>query len=174
MRFIHEAFPDARFIHIYRNGLEVARSIEKLSKEGSWFGLNDYKWDRLAAYAEKRTAAAGLAGLCEDYYPKGLLEWRLSTEAAVDFLAGLPREDFIELSYRSFNRDPVQVTRNLLRFMGLPEDSAVLSFVRDNISRRSSGLDGSVPSELETTLGGELLRPSMDSQCDSLTALWGA
>ncbi|MDK2847172.1 MAG: hypothetical protein PWP34_525 [Desulfuromonadales bacterium] len=34
--FLTEA--DARFIHIYRNGLEVARSIEKASEKGGWFG----------------------------------------------------------------------------------------------------------------------------------------
>lgn len=44
LEFIRCIFPDARFIHIYRNGLEVARSIEKLSNRGEWFGANAYKW----------------------------------------------------------------------------------------------------------------------------------
>src|SRR5262245_51402655 len=42
---IDRIFPDARFIHIFRNGLEVANSIEKESKEGKWFGANAYKWE---------------------------------------------------------------------------------------------------------------------------------
>ena len=43
LSFIHKIFPDARFIHIYRNGIEVARSIEKRSVRGNWFGANSYK-----------------------------------------------------------------------------------------------------------------------------------
>ena len=47
LEFIQEIFPDAHFIHIYRNGLEVARSIEKRSNAGAWFGANAYKWEKL-------------------------------------------------------------------------------------------------------------------------------
>ena len=49
--FINEIFPEARFVHIYRNGFEVAKSIEKLSKQGQWYGYNNYKWNLLVQYA---------------------------------------------------------------------------------------------------------------------------
>src|SRR5690606_33383867 len=44
VEFIQAIFPDARFIHIYRNGLEVANSIKKMSEAGKWFASNQYKW----------------------------------------------------------------------------------------------------------------------------------
>ena len=90
LEFIHHIFPDALFIHIFRNGLEVASSIEKESKKGNWFGANSYKWNQLVDYARCKAETSEVAALCTTYHDMGLLEWRLSTEAVVAFYAAFP------------------------------------------------------------------------------------
>jgi hypothetical protein len=66
-------FPTARYIYIWRNGCEVALSIEKLCLQGKWFGGSEYKWNLLVNYARKDINTAHLPELCSTYYLKGLL-----------------------------------------------------------------------------------------------------
>jgi len=51
LEFIRAIFPNARFVCIYRNGLEVARSIAADAQPKNWFGVNGYKWTELKQLA---------------------------------------------------------------------------------------------------------------------------
>ena len=162
LRFILKIFPDARFIHIYRNGLEVARSIEKLSEEGHWFGSHAYKWDKLVEYAKGMDDTNNLPVLCKSHFDKGMLEWRLSTEAVVKFLHCLPDDAFYELNYDELMEHPVDTISQVLGFIGIDEDSKVMSYVSDTLARKSSKLSQCNISEKAKLIGGKLLPLSMD------------
>lgn len=161
LHFLHEIFPEARFIHIHRNGLEVARSIQRLVDEGHWFGANSYKWDRLVEYACRRDETKGLPALCTDAFDKGLLEWRLSTEAAVGFLRGMPGQAFIEVNYAHFVDDPAATVARILAFIGIDDDPEVNAFVAGAVARRSSSLGQDEVTAKMRAIGGELLPCSM-------------
>lgn len=92
LQFIHAIFPGASFIHIRRNDLEVARSIKKRAENDGWFGSNNYKWKQLVKFAATSKETAFLPKLCTNYFYMSLLEWRLGTEAAGNFLKRLPKE----------------------------------------------------------------------------------
>jgi hypothetical protein len=162
LRFIHALFPDARFIHIYRNGLEVARSIEAFNARTDWFGADSYKWHLLADYARTRDDTRQLPELCTTAYEKGLLEWRLSTEAVVDFLGGLPESAFHETNYDDFIGDPVKTISEILAFIGADHDPNVEGFVANAVARKRDRLDAANLSEKERTIGGRLLPLSAD------------
>lgn len=161
LRFLQCMFSGARYIHIFRNGMEVARSIEALCQQGRWYRQNPRKWDLLAEYAHASNETRDLPALCTDDFLRGLLEWRLSTEAAVSFLRGIPGTSWTEISYATLLSDPAGSTARVLSFMGLPESSAVREFVVTNISRRSAPVDADVASELEMLIGGPFLPVSM-------------
>lgn len=165
---LHEVFPGARYIHLYRNGLEVARSIEPLARAGRWFGAGGYKWDRLAEYAETRPETRGLPVQCESPYLRGLLEWRLSTSCAVDFLQGLPGDRFVELSYRGFTADPGGAVARLAAFLGLEAGPPLVELARDTVSRRAASLDREPLAGPEREIGGPLLPLSMDGDRSGL------
>lgn len=171
LAFLQRIFPDARFIHLYRNGLEVARSIEQLCLRGEWFGLNSYKWDALVAHAATHQDLAGLPALCVSAFDRGLLEWRLSNQAAVTFLQQLPDQDFIELSYDQFIDDPLHSVGRILEFLDLPEDPGLSDFVRAKVARRSSRLQTAVEEDRWRRIGGRLLALSMDGG-EGLTRRW--
>lgn len=162
--FIHAIFPNARFIHIYRNGLEVARSIEKECEKGHWFGAGDYKWNKLTEYELDKRGNSNLSSLCETFFDKGLLEWRLSTEAAVDFLSQLPKEKYFELKYDSLIDHPEEMISVVLKFIGLGDDDQVSQFVSGNLSRRTSKLNQYDITEKQRKLGGKLLPFSMSDK----------
>lgn len=162
LEFVRGIFPDARFIHIFRNGLEVARSIEQLTSKGKWFGPGFYKWDRLVDYANGTSATSRLPSLCASAFEKGLLEWRLSTESAVRFLHGIPSEAFVEVNYEHFVGNPARVISRLLAFIGVGEDPGVNTFVTDEVSRRSSKANQTELTAKMRDLGGDLLPKSME------------
>lgn len=168
--FIRAMFPDCRFIHIWRNGVEVARSIEALCFQGEWFGSNRYKWDQLVRYARSMPETAELPELCGSYYGMGLLEWRLSTEAATRFLEGLPPGHWVELSYASFMADPLGASTRILETLRLPPEPTVRDFVRGNVRRRSESHDGLALTPLDRLIGGRLLELSVRPLRATLTA----
>jgi len=162
LEFIHALFPDARFIHIYRNGLEVAQSIEKANKDGDWFGSGDYKWRKLVDYATTGGNARNVVALCTTDFEKGLLEWRLSTEAAVSFLGNLAEGTCCELSYDEFVSHPMRAVSRILQFIGVRADASIGAFVNGTVSRRSVSMGRSAISERMLAIGGPLLPLSMD------------
>lgn len=162
LAFIRHIFPDARFIHIYRNGLEVAASIAKIVEIGGWYGEDAYKWDKLAEYAMRFDETRHLPGLCTTPYEKGLLEWRLSTEAAVSFLHGLPDDSFFELNYDEFVDRPFNTFSRLIEFIGIDADPDMASFLAKRLTRRASKLGYGNVSEKDEMIGGPILPLSMD------------
>ena len=164
LNFIYQLFPDARFIHIYRNGLEVARSIEKCCEKEAWFGSHSFKWNLLVEYALSGDDTKHLPALCSTYFDKGLLEWRLSTEAAVQFFRRLGPNVFFELNYDELLKNPVKTLSQLLEFLDLEEDSEVQKFASENLFRKSREIGQRQLSEKEQIIGGALLPLSIDRE----------
>jgi len=162
--FINAIFPEAKYIHIFRNGLEVARSIENAHQTGGWFGpnSNNFKWRELARMArEGGNGTADLPEKCSTAFEKGLLEWRLSTQSVVQFLSGLPKYRYLEISYRLFVDDPVNEAQRTLSFMEQNLDDEVKAFAQEHVRRRTTEIDIENASDLEREIGGNLLPKSV-------------
>jgi hypothetical protein len=164
LSFLHEIFPDARFIHIHRNAMEVARSIATQCESGLWFASHAYKWNELVRYAQARGETSTLPALCSNFFQMGLLEWRLSTEAIVKFLRDLREERYFEISYEQFIQDPVSVLEQVFAFLQIGHDSDAEEFVRHVINRRTGKIIGSAVSEQESRIAGPLLPFSIDGE----------
>jgi hypothetical protein len=155
--FIEANFPDARYIFIYRDAIEVASSIERLSKTVPWFGFNDYKWHQLTEVATLSPVTAGLPSLCLSDFDRGLLEWRLGTEEIVQFAASLADVRWCALSYDELVGSSVNCVERILSFVGEPLNEAIVTFVRDNVARRTSKSNQLVLSERQKEIAGPLL-----------------
>jgi Sulfotransferase family len=158
--FLAEMFPAARYLHIHRNGLEVARSVARLCDEGGWFAENTYKWKLLSEHALGDADTAELPDRCQSYAEKGLVEWRLSTEAVADFARTIDPDRITELSYAELVDQPAATLCRVLGFLGLPYDPPTIAFAEKIVGRKSTQLTDE-PSVKELALGGPLLRPSM-------------
>ena len=156
-------FPDARFIHIYRNGLEVARSIAKFSEKYDWFGKDSYKWSKLLEYAMNSDEYKLLPEIATSNFDKGLLEWRLSTEAAVNFLGSLPEDKFFEFNYDELIDHPIESISWVLEFIDIEEDDNVKNFVFTKLIRQTNSMSQYEVSAKEKTLWGKLIPLSMAS-----------
>lgn len=162
--WINRIFPDARFIHVYTNGLEVADRISKHADAGLWFGIDDYKWAKIVEYAERNELTQGLAATCNNASEMALLEWRLSTEAAVSFLSGMPSDRYLELNSNKIIANPTEVVATIFEFLQLRPDD-VRRHIGDSTSATSRPRRRALSGK-ECVLGGELLPLSIATEED--------
>lgn len=156
--FIDAVFPDALFVHLLRSGLEVARSIERMPEDNPWYGYDDYKWKLMEEYADRRERYRELVPLCDTVRRRGLLEWRMSVETAIEYLEALPAKRHIAVTYEELLDRPVEIVRRVEEFAGLAPSKTVHSFAEANLQRRSPKIEVTHLSETEERLAGELMR----------------
>jgi len=154
--YLAAMFPDALFVHVIRNGQDVARSIGRLAERGQWFGRDGYKWRLLAQHAEAN-GLGPLVGLCMSADLRGLLEWRLSVRAAREELAKLPEERRLEIRYEDFVDRPAAACERLARFAGLPPGPDLPAFANAKLGRRSDSTERARLTPEALRVGGDLL-----------------
>ncbi len=140
VEFVRAIFPDAKFLHLLRDGIDVAQSIARLTQTRSWFGHDNYKWELLQAHARAGGEDALLAW-CTDDFHRGLLEWRLSVQAAQGSLRALPADSWMELRYEEIIAQPDAMWAQLEKFMGLKFDEKVQAHAREQLARQSPVAD---------------------------------
>lgn len=156
--FIAQLFPDALFVHLVRNGIEVARSIAKYAEAGPWFGHDGYKWQLLSEYAREK-GEGNFVDLSTSDFLRGILEWRLSVSCAFEDLRGLPGHRTLEIRYERFVEDPVAACDLLERFIGIDADARMRQFAATQIQRQSAPAEvRSLPPEALAMAGDLLLR----------------
>lgn len=156
--FIAALCPEALFINIVRNGIEVAYSIEERVRAGEWYGHNDRKWSLLVEYAWAH-GYGKLVGLCRTPYERGLLEWRMSVEAAGEALAAVGPGRVLHVRYEELVSDAAGVGRRLEGFLGLEPSEAVAAFAAREVRRRSPvAAERGIPETTEAIAGPALRR----------------
>ncbi|WP_111683863.1 sulfotransferase family protein [Winogradskyella tangerina] len=98
---LHQLYPKAKYIHLYRNGFAVARS---------WFKKEYF---RVKEYQENFTEDAFILE-CAKYYNASIL-------AINDFFEGLDEDQKFSLSYEELTEDPEAKINALLKFSGVEE-----------------------------------------------------
>jgi SAM-dependent methyltransferase len=124
LAFLHRAFPEALFINIERDGAAVAASIARKIEAGEWHGASNIKWRLLLELAERRGGEiAAEARRCGTPTEQGMLEWKLSVQAANEFCAHHPEAPLAKIRYESLLADPAGEIGRLLSFLGVEEES---------------------------------------------------
>ncbi len=136
LAFITALRPEARLINIVRHGVEVAHSIAAKIDAGQWYGEGDRKWNLLVEYAWAH-GYGDLLRWCTSPYHKGLLEWRMSVDAADRFFERGPSAPALHLRYEELLADPAAVCGKLQAFLGLAVSEGMLKFAVKEVGRRS-------------------------------------
>jgi len=155
--FLRALFPDALFVHLVRNGIEVARSIERECEVRPWYGVDDYKWQQLEGVARTDPSLAPLLVHCRSSHERGLLEWRLAVEAAIRATDDLPSHQHLAVRYEDLLDDPVATIRDIEDFLGLQHDGATSAHAQRNIARRSAPAEALAVTDDATLIAGPLL-----------------
>ena len=113
--FLNEIFPDARFIHVLRDGRAVASSLLHVGFWKGWHGPQSWRAGLLSpedqalweSYDRSFTALAGI-------------EWRIQMRAMDAARRAIDPSLFCEVKYESFCEEPVEHFRRVLDFVEAP------------------------------------------------------
>jgi hypothetical protein len=112
--YLHEIFPDAKFIHIVRDGRAVANSMLNVDFWDGWLGPGGWRWGPLSAARQCAWEQTGCS-----FVALAGLEWVIMQEAVAAAKTALCADNFLEIRYEDFCADKTAVTRRLLEFAGL-------------------------------------------------------
>jgi hypothetical protein len=112
--FVRRIFPEARFVHVVRDGRAVANSFLQMPWWDGYRGPSRWSWgplpeDSARLWEESGRSFALLAGL----------EWKLLIEAFESARAAVPQDQWLELRYEDFVADPRSAIGSILDLLGL-------------------------------------------------------
>jgi Sulfotransferase family len=114
--FLNEVFPDARFIHIVRDGRAVASSYLHIN-EWQWRGwYGPYSW-RYGPLSPEDQAAWEASG--RSFVALAGIQWRLHTRSIEAARARLDPGRFLEVRYEDYCAQPLETCRRVVDFAEL-------------------------------------------------------
>jgi len=152
--FLADVFPDAKFIHIYRDGRDAALSLSKkpwFTKEGMkklQYEPGGYPMGPYAHYWVEPERSAEFEATNDIH--RCIWVWRRLTEVALDWGQKLDPERYHELRYESLVANPSQEANRLLRFIGM-EDTASRNALYTALKKARSDSVGAWLRELTET-----------------------
>ncbi|MFL6195462.1 MAG: TIGR03032 family protein [Thermoanaerobaculia bacterium] len=119
--FLAEAFPDARFVYLYRNPREAISSIYEAWKSGRFVtypelpGWSGPPWSLLLVPGWRELAGRDLPEIAAR-------QWTIATRRLLDDLEALPPERWCVANYGRLASDPREEIERLRGFLGLDWD----------------------------------------------------
>ena len=132
MRYLHAAFPEARFVHVVRDGRAVVNSILQVDFWDGWRGTKGWRGLELTDEQAKRWDASG-----QSFVTLAAMELSDMLDAMVEARAEIPSELFHELRYEDLCADPGTTFDAVLDFCDL-EQSPRFSRVVDEFGFRTT------------------------------------
>ncbi|MGH7510448.1 MAG: sulfotransferase family protein [Gemmatimonadales bacterium] len=162
--FLNEIFPDAKFIHIVRDGRAVASSLLHISswQWRGWYGPYSWRYGPLspedqAVWEASNRSFAVLAGL----------QWRIHIRSLEAGRQAIEPGRFLEVRYETFCEQPVETCRRVAEFADLTASPAFerhvkAASIRDMSSRWRDDLNADQQALLTRLLREDLLRYGYD------------
>jgi hypothetical protein len=168
LRWLSTMFPDARFIHMVRNGVDVALSLEKLVEQrfsparGYQPGYWGSNWNYLMFedYAENVPELSqpleAVRSRPSDY-ARALFVWLCCVWEGRQASREMGKEKILEVRYRHLVQEPAAEMRRLVQFLQESEDERMIAFARTVLHANS--LDRQDPDpEVTSAIAGSMLK----------------
>ena len=191
--FVFKVFPDARFVHVFRDGRGVVSSCQRMvtqrRPESRWFlprllGTPVWEWPAFVPRAW-RTLGQRLTGRPMSIWgplPPGWREWvrndskhvllarqwRGTIEPVLEFRQSVPRTQWLDVCYEELVCSPVQAAEQIMDFAELSNSDEVSEYFR---VRSDPGRSGAWRDELQADVLDDL-RPVLQDTLLKLGYSW--
>jgi hypothetical protein len=143
--YVHETFPRARFIHLVRDGRDIAFKRH----------LTDVADHRLARAILRRQHALGLP-----HHLQAALSWALQVERFEAFRATVAAERVLTLRYEALVERPHEAAVTISRFLGVPMTDRCRAYIDAEVTGAHAGTyrreAPDLVHEVEQTIGATL------------------
>lgn len=113
--FLSEIFPEARFVHVVRDGRAVANSIHDVHFWLGWRGPSQWRFGDLPREYEREWDDHD-----RSFLVLAAIQWKMLVDAWDDARVGLDDDRWMEMRYEDLCSDPVASFEQVTRFCGLP------------------------------------------------------
>lgn len=153
MGFFSQIFPEARFIHIVRDGRAVANSWLQMPWWGGYRGPENWLWGNLSPEMEAEWHASG-----RSFPVLAALSWKVLMTAFEHAEAALPPGNYLRLRYEDILEAPEENFKRMVDFCGLPWSIAFhREFSRQEIRKdRSRAFENDLSSDQLASIEGVL------------------
>ena len=123
--FLHQAFPNAQFIHIIRDGRDAALSHSKkpwmqaAQAQSSKHEPGGYRYGPYARFWVETERIAQFESTSDIH--RCIWAWRRHTETALKSVSQLPKHQYHELRYENLVANPTAEAEGLLNFLSITE-----------------------------------------------------
>jgi len=114
LSFLKEVFPDAKFIHVKRDGRAVANSLMNVGFWRGWQGPGQWRWGGLTERQQREWEAHD-----RSYVALAGIQWKIHMNAVVEARRLIDADDVHEIAYEDLCADPIAVCRGVLESCGL-------------------------------------------------------
>ena len=132
--FLEAIVPNARYVHIARDGIEVVRSIEYMASVtrrmafrqplNDWWGISDAKWSALVQDGTASGYYSNEVSQLTTDEQKGAYEWLLSMRE-IQAWRGLLGSRLIELRLEDLIDEPIKILKSVADRLSLPPCDAL-------------------------------------------------
>lgn len=123
--YLNAIFPDAKFIHILRDGRAVANSLLHVNFWRGWFGPQGWRAGLLSPEDQ-----ASWESYDRSFVALAAIEWRIQMRAIDAAREALDPKRFMEVRYEEFCESPMDAYRQVLDFVELPHSPEFEQHVR--------------------------------------------
>lgn len=127
MGYLLKAFPDARFIHVVRDGRAVVNSIMQIDFWEGWKGTKGWRGLEMTNEQRARWEQSG-----QSFVTLGAMELADMFDAMIKAVPLVPTEQFLEIKYEDLCDDPTGIFQNVTDFCDLDYtaefDAAITDF----------------------------------------------
>lgn len=113
--FLNEIFPDAKFIHIIRDGRGVVNSFLNSDFWWGWRGPSNWRWGSLSNEDMRIWEAHR-----KSFVALGAIQWRILMEAVEKAKKMISPSQYLEIKYENLCVEPIHTFRKVLEFSELP------------------------------------------------------
>lgn len=113
-RFLHRVFPEARFVHLVRDGRAVANSLIQQRWWSGFAGPESWGWGPLPEAYETYWVRSN-----RSFVVLAAIEWMVLMDAFQAARTEIPGELWLEVHYEDLLADPRRTLTDILGFLGL-------------------------------------------------------
>jgi len=122
--FLREIFPNAKFIHIVRDGRSVANSLISQKWWWGWRGPQNWRWGQLS-----ETQMRLWEKYDKSFIALSAIEWMILMNSFEKAKKNLPDDKYFEVKYEKLCSSPTDVLKDITGFCNLPWSSKIVSYL---------------------------------------------